>query len=687
MPADTLERPQSAIKISDTQLIRTAQEIVDAPVVNQKVLKNPQEVINAAQSTMPGHYANFSVINHGTQRAIVKAEWGPAKVPRSLKVDMLDPNADSKTVHKHRKGYGTIHEFNILQGLPDAWQHGLDAPLEIFGDQNQGTLIAAHNFIEGESLEQQVKNNGPLSLNKVKKYFGQVLSAVEYYRGHHILHRDQNPSNILIGKDDSIKISDFGIACMDDQVDDEIALSVGGKATDPELVTGKKYDARSEIKGLAASLGYALTGRYAVQANPFTNTLTALDTGENLLEETGEINRTQLNSAYERYLASFPREAKPLIGILRKAFAGDYADVQDLSHDFNKTLKPTLVQRIKSSWKPILSTGLVALALVAGATSAYIGHNRQVQSLEEKAMKYNVTTDWDGVRNEIENNLIDLKEPFFYAKNGYDKGYPRNKLAQVKPGDTLDITILANEKPWPSPKEHQAQPSYPGRVYFEGFEGTNFWVSPDSFNKAYQAEYGTMGAASIYNFATPTNLQEGIRNLVIELYAPPERRKDESPTNDARKFLKFSKPGDVISRKVIPVQVGKCDTRVALSYLELSGYQEIMSFTEAGKSLGDSVYPKGINYTVEVPEEGYTENLDSKSPSSNSDYLHFSLPKGTNTDEATLIITAKQGTNEVYKTNVPVRRERIADGVFWWRASRPDNTFFKKVSNYQNRTH
>jgi len=120
MTNDVLEQTKPAI--TDTQLIRAAQEIIDTPLHNSTVLNNPEEVISATQATMPGHYANFKVINHGTQRAIVKAEWGPAKVYRSLKVDMLDPNADPKTFHKHKKGYGTMHEFNILQGLTDAWQ-------------------------------------------------------------------------------------------------------------------------------------------------------------------------------------------------------------------------------------------------------------------------------------------------------------------------------------------------------------------------------------------------------------------------------------------------------------------------------------------------------------------------------------------------------------------------------------
>jgi len=525
-----------------------------------------------------------------------------------------------------------------------------------------------------------------MTVDDVKKHFKQVVEATQYYRGQGILHRDPNPSNILIGKDGSTKISDFGIACKDNEVDDEIALSVGGKATDPELVTGKKYDARSEIKGLAASLGYALTGKYAVQANPFTNTVIALDTGENLLDGTGALNTKKLEGAYERYLASFPKNAKPLVKILRKAFSGEYADVQDFASDFNKTLRPNLVQRLKSSWKPILATGLVALTLATGiGYSAYRDHQEQLTKVSEAAKKYKVTTDWDGVRNEVENNLIELKDPSFYKKGDWTNSYPKTKLVKLNPGDSLEMSLQANEKPWASPEKYaSSQPSYDGKIYFEGFEGKNFSLTPDSFNKAYQTEYGTGGFASISGVKVPRGIKPGVRNLIIELYAP-EELKPTASARDAREHLKFTRAGDIINRKVIPVQIGEVKSRVAMNYIELGGVEERIGITEAGKDPIDSKLPRNLKYRVEIPEENYVREIASKEPFSNMDYMHPQLPNGTNTSPATLIFSVFDGTNEVYKSYIPAKREKIIENTFWWKVAKPDREFTKRVQQYHQK--
>jgi len=55
---------------------------------------------------MPRQYSDFEVVNNGSQRAIVKTGWGPAKVPRALKIDMTSKTGNPKTEYKLDIGYG-----------------------------------------------------------------------------------------------------------------------------------------------------------------------------------------------------------------------------------------------------------------------------------------------------------------------------------------------------------------------------------------------------------------------------------------------------------------------------------------------------------------------------------------------------------------------------------------------------
>jgi hypothetical protein len=124
-------------------------------------------------------------------------------------------------------------------------------------------------LVEGQPLA------GPLGLERLRTYAGQILSALDAAHGAGITHRDLKPANILVGSQ-GIKLLDFGLAKLrhDSQrqpPDEAQTASVTGEHTilgtvhymSPEQALGKSADARSDIFSFGLVLYEMITGRRA----------------------------------------------------------------------------------------------------------------------------------------------------------------------------------------------------------------------------------------------------------------------------------------------------------------------------------------------------------------------------------------------------------------------------------------
>lgn len=75
-------------------------------------------------------------------------------------------------------------------------------------------IIMVMEYVDGKDLEKIIDSENRLPVYEALKYFKQILSALEYAHSKKILHRDIRPSNILVSKDDVIKITDFGTSIL-----------------------------------------------------------------------------------------------------------------------------------------------------------------------------------------------------------------------------------------------------------------------------------------------------------------------------------------------------------------------------------------------------------------------------------------------------------------------------------------
>lgn len=141
-------------------------------------------------------------------------------------------------------------------------------------EQIEGRLVFVSEYVEGQNLEQLMKQQGSLSPSEAMRIGIAVAQALEVAHQHAIIHRDVKPSNVLISKSGNIKLTDFGIAKLVQDLEStqltQSGVLVGTPAyMSPEQIEGQMVDTRTDLYALGAVLYEMLTGkRYLDAASP-----------------------------------------------------------------------------------------------------------------------------------------------------------------------------------------------------------------------------------------------------------------------------------------------------------------------------------------------------------------------------------------------------------------------------------
>ncbi len=118
-------------------------------------------------------------------------------------------------------------------------------------------------YVDGQTLREIVKTQGPLSQQKVLEVMADVCAALDFSHRHQIIHRDVKPANIMINRAGAVKVMDFGIARAlgEGQNVTQTAAVIGtAQYLSPEQARGEAVDARSDVYAAGCVLYELLTG-------------------------------------------------------------------------------------------------------------------------------------------------------------------------------------------------------------------------------------------------------------------------------------------------------------------------------------------------------------------------------------------------------------------------------------------
>ncbi|NKY47712.1 serine/threonine-protein kinase [Nocardia cerradoensis] len=121
--------------------------------------------------------------------------------------------------------------------------------------------FAAHG-----SLEQLIRDHGPLSWSDSLRVGVKLAGAIESAHRVHVLHRDVKPANVLLSRYGEPQLTDFGIARIPGGFQTSTSMITGSPAfTAPEVLKGEEPTVRSDVYGLGATLFALLTGHAAFE--------------------------------------------------------------------------------------------------------------------------------------------------------------------------------------------------------------------------------------------------------------------------------------------------------------------------------------------------------------------------------------------------------------------------------------
>jgi len=124
-----------------------------------------------------------------------------------------------------------------------------------------GTYYIAMEYVEGETLKDLIRRRGRLSGNDSVAVTLQLLAAVDFAHRSGIVHRDIKPQNIMIDRDGTAKVMDFGIARAGDSGMTEAGSILGtAQYLAPEQAKGYPVDERSDLYSVGVCLYEMLTG-------------------------------------------------------------------------------------------------------------------------------------------------------------------------------------------------------------------------------------------------------------------------------------------------------------------------------------------------------------------------------------------------------------------------------------------
>lgn len=180
----------------------------------------------------------------------------------AIKVLKLEYNEDNNFIRKFKReslAAASISHPNIVSIY--------DVGTEKIDDKEVHYIVM--EYIDGKTLKDLINDEGRLSEKRALNYCIQIAEALKVAHSKHIVHRDIKSQNIMVTRDDRIKVTDFGIARVADNTTVTATNAVMGSVHyfSPEQARGAKVDNRSDIYSLGIVLFEMLTGRLPFDAD------------------------------------------------------------------------------------------------------------------------------------------------------------------------------------------------------------------------------------------------------------------------------------------------------------------------------------------------------------------------------------------------------------------------------------
>jgi serine/threonine protein kinase len=212
-----------------------------------------------------GDYEVVGILGKGGMGTVFRVRNLLSDRIEAMKVVLPDLGADPSLADRF------LREIRLHASLEHPHIAALRTALRI---ENQVLMIM--ELVEGISLDERLRQ-GPIDVNRSVRYVDQVLSALDFAHSRDIVHRDIKPANIIVTPEESVKLTDFGIArSASDRNLTQTGLALGSLYyMSPEQVQAMPADQRSDIYSVGITFYEMVTGRRPIEGSSEYGILTA----------------------------------------------------------------------------------------------------------------------------------------------------------------------------------------------------------------------------------------------------------------------------------------------------------------------------------------------------------------------------------------------------------------------------
>lgn len=367
------ERADFLSKVCENSEIRhEVEKLLIAEDSSDNFLENPAIDFDAPKNLKKiGRYKIISELGKGGMGSVFLAER--EDLPQKVAVKIIKRGLDSEDILRRFH-----HEREILAAL----EHPNIARLIDGGTTDDGLPFYVMEYVEGIPIDEYCKN---ANLEEKLQLFRQVCKAVSFAHARVIVHRDLKPSNILVNKEGTAKLLDFGIAKLLSDKDfgkKGTATSLGMMTPNyasPEQFRGETVTTATDIYSLGVILYELLTG-----VLPYDLTDKTLDKVFRILNQTETVKPSE-NPESKILNPKFLKGDLDniILKSLKKEPERRYQSVIDLSDDIRRylvglpvsarpdTFRYRTAKFVKRNKIAVVAASLVFLSLIGGIIGIY----------------------------------------------------------------------------------------------------------------------------------------------------------------------------------------------------------------------------------------------------------------------------------------------------------------------------
>ena len=207
------------------------------------------------QALLPA-YQFLALIGHGGMGAVFKAVQLSLNRPVAIKVlpaDLME-DADANFAARFRQESLTMAKLTH-PGIVSVFESG----------ESGGLLYIVMEFVDGTDVARMIAGEGKIAPELATKLLTQVCNALHYAHQNGVVHRDIKPANLLLTRDGTVKIADFGLAKHDDATllgltKTNVAIGTPDFLAPEAWTPNTPLDGRADVYALGVTLYQMLTG-------------------------------------------------------------------------------------------------------------------------------------------------------------------------------------------------------------------------------------------------------------------------------------------------------------------------------------------------------------------------------------------------------------------------------------------